>query len=83
MPPLDTVGQVQLEITKWVDRPTTSELWFTVPLIDYEVMRTVNDPASDGDTTINQLTESLEQIPGIKIEILKIVHIKRRTQKSF
>ena len=72
MPPLDTIGQVQLEITKWAERPTTYERWFTVPLIDYDVMRKISDPIADGDTTINELTAELEQIPGIMIEILAL-----------
>jgi len=71
-PPLDSIGQVQLEITKWEKRLTKSELWFTVPLLDYDVMRTVNDPAADGNTTISQLTKRLEAIPGIKIEIIAL-----------
>ena len=72
MPPLDTIGQVQLEIVKWEDRPTTYEKWFTVPLIGYDVQRQVSDPEVDGNTTIDQLTAALEQIPGIKVEILAL-----------
>ncbi len=72
MPPLDTIGQVQMEITKWVNRPTTYEKWFTIPLIDYDVMRQVTDPDTDGDLTIDQLTAAMEQIPGIKIEIVAL-----------
>ncbi|MFK7938082.1 MAG: efflux RND transporter permease subunit [Roseovarius sp.] len=71
-PPLDTIGQVQMEITKWIDRPTTSEKWFTIPLLDYDVMRDVTDPNVDGDLTMNQLTAAMEQIPGIQIEILAL-----------
>ncbi|MDM8165283.1 efflux RND transporter permease subunit [Roseovarius sp.] len=71
-PPLDTIGQVQFEIVKWEDRPTTTETWFTVPFIGYEVQRTVLDPAADGDLTIEELTDSLREIPGIQFEILSL-----------
>ncbi|MDF1801511.1 efflux RND transporter permease subunit [Thalassovita sp.] len=49
-PPLDTIGQVQLETIPWEDRADRPDL--------------------DGDVVIAELTEQLEQIPGIKIEIL-------------
>ncbi|WP_371226992.1 efflux RND transporter permease subunit [Roseovarius sp. 2305UL8-3] len=72
MPPLDTVGQVQLEITRWEERPKARETWFTIPFIDYKVTRQVTDPAADGDLTMNQLTAELEKIPGIEIEIIAL-----------
>ncbi|WP_135506372.1 efflux RND transporter permease subunit [Roseovarius aestuariivivens] len=71
-PPLDTVGQVQFEIVKWEDRPTTTETWFTVPLLDFDVTRQVSDPEVDGDRTIDELTAKLSQIPGIKVEIMAL-----------
>jgi multidrug efflux pump len=71
-PPLDTVGQVQLEIIPWEDRPTAYETWFTVPLLGYDVRRQITNPDNDGDVTINELTASLSKIPGIKIEILAL-----------
>ncbi|WP_319826543.1 efflux RND transporter permease subunit [Thalassovita sp.] len=49
-PPLDTIGQVQLETIPWVER--------------------MDRPDLDGDVIIDELTRKLEQIPGIKIEIL-------------
>ncbi len=64
-PPLDTIGQVQLETIPWEDRPTVSEPWL-FGLIEREM----RDPAMDGDVIIDELTAQLEQIPGIKIEIL-------------
>ncbi|MEZ5715644.1 MAG: efflux RND transporter permease subunit [Paracoccaceae bacterium] len=69
-PPKDTIGQVQLETIPWEERPDATEPWFTIPLIDYTVMRHIKDPAFDGDTIINELTAKLEQIPGIQVEIL-------------
>ncbi|MGR3323130.1 MAG: efflux RND transporter permease subunit [Pseudooceanicola sp.] len=66
-PPLDTVGQIQLEIIPWEDRKDQPEL--------------------DGDIVIAELTEQLEAIPGIRVEILnaamgpasaKPVHLRLR-----
>ena len=71
-PPLDTVGQVQLEIIPWEDRPSIVDRWFTIPLINMEVNRRVQDPIADGDATINELTAAIETIPGIEIEILAL-----------
>jgi multidrug efflux pump len=68
-PPRDTIGQVQFEMLKWEDRPRVTETWFTLPYIDMPVTREVMDPAYDGDRTINELTERLRGIPGIKAEI--------------
>ncbi len=68
-PPLDTVGQIQFEIVKWEDRKTATETWFTVPLLGFDVTRQVSDPKVDGDLTINELTESLAPLPGVKVEI--------------
>ncbi len=64
-PPLDTIGQVQFEMIPWEDRPTTTEPWLW-GLWD----RKISDPAVDGDAIIDDLTARLEQIPGIRIEVL-------------
>lgn len=69
-PPRDTIGQVQFETIPWEDRPQAHETWFTVPLLGFAVSRDVVAPAFDGDTVIADLTAELEQLPGIKIEIL-------------
>ena len=68
--PLDTIGQVQLETIPWENRPQSRETWFTVPLINFEVTRAVSADAYDGDTIIAELTEELQALPGIQIEIL-------------
>ena len=68
--PLDTIGQIQLETIPWDDRPTVSEYWFTIPLLNIDVNRTVKDPAWDGDLVLSQLTDQLEALPGTRIEIL-------------
>ncbi|WP_297771915.1 efflux RND transporter permease subunit [uncultured Roseovarius sp.] len=69
-PPRDTIGQVQLETIPWDDRPQAKETWFTIPVLDFAVRRDVVAPAYDGDTVIADLTAQLEQLPGIKIEII-------------
>ncbi|SEO28711.1 multidrug efflux pump [Salinihabitans flavidus] len=69
-PPKETIGQIQLETIRWEDRPDTVEPWFTVPFTDFVVNRRVKDPAYDGNRVIEELTESLGQIPGTRIEIL-------------
>jgi multidrug efflux pump len=69
-PPRDTIGQVQFETIPWEDRPQTTETWFTVPFLDFAVRRSMVDPAYDGDRIIDDLTEELSRLPGIKVEIL-------------
>ncbi|MGI3211713.1 efflux RND transporter permease subunit [Roseovarius tibetensis] len=69
-PPRDTIGQVQFETIPWEDRPRSTETWFTLPVFDVAVRRDVVTPAYDGDAVIADLTRQLEEIPGIKIEIL-------------
>jgi multidrug efflux pump len=68
--PLDTIGQIQLETVPWADRPTISVPWFKLPILGTQINRTIKDPAWDGDLVLDQLTESLEQLPGTRIEIL-------------
>ncbi|MFZ7089557.1 efflux RND transporter permease subunit [Primorskyibacter sp. 2E233] len=69
-PPKDTIGQIQLETIAWDDRPDAHEPWFTIPIIGYTVQKAIKAPDYDGDLIIDQLTAQLEQIPGVKIEIL-------------
>ncbi len=57
-PPKDTIGQVQLETIPWEDRRAYADETGH----DYDKL--------DGDVIIDDLTAKLEQIPGIKIEIL-------------
>jgi len=70
--PKDTIGQIQLETIPWEDRPTLSDTLFTIPLLGYEVKRETQDPAFDGDTIIAELTDQLQEIPGIRIELLEL-----------
>ncbi len=57
-PPKDTIGQVQFETIPWEDRRAYADETGH----DYDKL--------DGDVIIDDLTAKLEQIPGIKIEIL-------------
>ena len=68
--PKDSIGQIQLETIPWEDRPRKSEPLFTIPLINFPVVRETQDEAFDGDVIIEELTEQLQMIPGIRIEIL-------------
>ena len=70
--PKDTIGQVQIETIPWEDRPNTRTPWFTVPVLNYTVNQEVKDPAFDGDVIIEELMSELNQIPGIKVEILNL-----------
>ncbi|MFK7876596.1 MAG: efflux RND transporter permease subunit [Paracoccaceae bacterium] len=70
--PKDTIGQIQLETIPWDERPNTSEPWFTLPLINVTVHKSVKSPAFDGDVVMAELTTQLAQIPGIRTEILAL-----------
>ncbi|NNE53933.1 MAG: efflux RND transporter permease subunit [Sulfitobacter sp.] len=66
--PKDSIGQIQLETIPWEDRPTiTSPL---ISIFGLDINREAQDVAYDGDVILADLTEQLEQIPGIRIEIL-------------
>jgi len=58
-PPLDTIGQVQLETIPWEDRPAFARATDGVSLAQL-----------DGDVIIADLTAKIEQIPGLRVEIL-------------
>ena len=70
--PKDTIGQIQLETIPWKDRPDAVEPWFTLPIINYTVMRKVKAQEFDGDTIINELSAQLATIPGIRTEVLNL-----------
>ncbi|SDN28202.1 multidrug efflux pump [Lutimaribacter pacificus] len=59
-PPLDTIGQVQFETIPWEDRPAYAASHAGEVTLEQ----------LDGDVMIDDLTAKLEQIPGIRIEIL-------------
>ena len=70
--PKDTIGQIQLETIPWKNRPDAVEPWFTLPIINYTVMREVKAEAFDGNTIIEELSEQLATIPGIRTEVLNL-----------
>ncbi|MBD3679227.1 MAG: efflux RND transporter permease subunit [Rhodobacteraceae bacterium] len=59
--PLDAIGQVQIEMVPWEDRP---EFAATHDEITLEEL--------DGDVVLEQLQARLDQIPGIRTEILNL-----------
>ncbi len=68
--PADAVGQIQLELIPWEDRPTVSQntkLLGLIPWVSKQV-----DPAFDGDQVIADLEADLATIPGIRFEILNL-----------
>ncbi len=68
--PLDTIGQAQIELVPWEDRPTIdtdTKIFGFIPWTTSE-----QDEALDGNTIINQLQTRLDVLPGIKTEILNL-----------
>ncbi|KAJ55650.1 acriflavine resistance protein B [Actibacterium mucosum KCTC 23349] len=71
-PPLDTIGQVQLELVQWEKRPEVSVPWFTIPVLGVTVPRSVKDPEWDGDKVLEDIRADLKSLPGVKTEILNL-----------
>ncbi|WP_299628240.1 efflux RND transporter permease subunit [uncultured Tateyamaria sp.] len=67
--PNDSIGQIQLETIPWGERPDAVEPWFTLPFINYTVMREIKAVDFDGDTILEELSAELAQIPGIKTDV--------------
>jgi len=64
--PVDAIGQVQIELIRWEDRPrVTGDGW-----LFFETSEV--DPAFDGDTVLAVLERRLAEIPGIETEILNL-----------
>ncbi len=68
--PADAIGQLQLELIPWEDRPTVSQSTRLLGFIPWT--STGVDPAFDGDTVIANLETELAKIPGIRFEILNL-----------
>ncbi|MEH6834482.1 MULTISPECIES: efflux RND transporter permease subunit [Falsihalocynthiibacter] len=64
--PRDAIGQVQIELIPWEDRPTVKVPWF------WGIERNAVDPEYDGNKVLERLEVKLAQIPGIKAEILNL-----------
>lgn len=68
--PRDTIGQLQIELVAWADRPAiekSSSLFGIIPFTTTEI-----DPEYDGDHVMEVLEERLNQIPGAHIEVLNL-----------
>ena len=68
--PRDAVGQVQIEMTPWEDRPRVREPMslFGVTLLERETV----DPAYAGDAIMEALQARLDRIPGIYTEVTEL-----------
>ncbi|MBU2865424.1 efflux RND transporter permease subunit [Pacificibacter marinus] len=64
--PRDTIGQIQVELIPWAERPTVTEDGFLF-FEDTHVAEEYN-----GNTVLDELQERLDQIPGIYAEILAL-----------
>ena len=71
-PPIDTIGQVQFELIKWEDRPQQLETWFTIPVLGYEVQRSVTASSADGNRTLEEIRKVAEQLPGLRVQIISV-----------
>ena len=69
--PSDAIGQLQIELIPWEDRPTIRQDWFTLPLVG-TVQRAVTDPQMDGDLILEELQARMDDLPGIQTEILNL-----------
>jgi multidrug efflux pump len=65
--PSDTIGQIQIEMVPWEDRPTVAEPWFT--LAGRTFHKEVVDPAFDGDRIAEELLARLRTLPGVKVDL--------------
>ncbi|GGD29469.1 efflux RND transporter permease subunit [Sinisalibacter lacisalsi] len=68
--PRDQIGQVQIELATWEDRPVTVERARFFDLIPYE-KRTV-DPTWAGSYVLDEIERRLETVPGVRFEILPV-----------
>lgn len=71
-PPEDMIGQLQVELKQWEDRPKVRETWFTIPIIGYEVRRDISDPTTRGGRTMDEIVESLKSVPGAQYDTLAL-----------
>ncbi len=65
--PSDTIGQIQIEMVPWEDRPTVPEPWFDI--LGMTVNTSVVDPAFDGDAIAAALLTRLRELPGVKVDL--------------
>ncbi|PRX37891.1 multidrug efflux pump [Meinhardsimonia xiamenensis] len=68
--PRDTIGQVNIELVRWEDRPRTTRTEWLFDLIPYEVIEI--DPYYNGKVTLARIEARLAELPGIRTEILNL-----------
>ncbi|RMA41376.1 efflux RND transporter permease subunit [Rhodophyticola porphyridii] len=68
--PEDTIGQVQMDLVAWEDRPT-AVVWRPVLWGLFSMPVTIVDPQWDGNAIIDRLQAELDRIPGIETEIFE------------
>ncbi len=70
MGPRDSIGQLQIELVAWEDRPSIEQdapLLGLIPFTTSEI-----DPEYDGDAVMARLEERLATLPGIRTEVLNL-----------
>ncbi|MDJ0824966.1 MAG: efflux RND transporter permease subunit [Rhodobacter sp.] len=68
--PRDTIGQVQIELVRWEDRPRVEQTELIGGVVPFDTSEV--DVDFDGDVVLDRLQARLDQIPGIKTEILNL-----------
>ena len=68
--PRDTIGQVQIEMTRWETRPKVTENIKLLGFLPFK--RAVIDPAFNGTAVLAQLDAKLAAIPGLRYEIFNL-----------
>ncbi|MDJ0629196.1 MAG: efflux RND transporter permease subunit [Rhodobacter sp.] len=68
--PRDTIGQVQIELVRWEDRPRVEETELIGGVVPFETSEI--DADYDGDVVLERLQAELDRIPGIRTEILNL-----------
>ncbi|MEM9522641.1 MAG: efflux RND transporter permease subunit [Pseudomonadota bacterium] len=70
--PLDAVGQMQLELIPWEERPSLTRYVGGGPFSLWPdfIPLSVSNPDYDGDRILDRLQTQLETLPGVNIEIL-------------
>jgi len=68
--PRDQIGQIQIEMSTYEDRPFTTEPAKLFGVIPYE--RRIVDPVYAGDVVIETLEARLADVPGVRTEVLAL-----------
>ncbi len=68
--PRDQIGQIQIEMETWEDRPYTTEPAWFLGILPYE--RRIADPAYDGNVVVDTLEARLAEVPGIRTDVVAI-----------